>query len=321
VSCYRKDGFVDKRIVTTEESEAWLRLEELLTRPGITVSGPVASLATEDGSLTVIERYATKPRLIIFGGGHIGVALAQMGKLTDFEVVVYDDRLAFANTERFPYADTVICDGFNRLSERLVFGENDYLVIATRGHRHDFYCLETALNAPDTAYIGMIGSRRRVAIVMQELRMKGFDEQRLARVHAPIGLRIGALTPAEIAVSILAELIETKRGQHGNGVYGSCDLEVVEALAAAQSPAEAMVTIYKTDGSVPIDAGAKLSMTYDGSITGTVGGGCSEAEAMQVGREVIRTGGWRTHTVDMANTAEEDGMVCGGEMHVIIERL
>jgi xanthine dehydrogenase accessory factor len=308
-------------MVATGEPGAWLELEALLARPGMQASGPVASHTAADGSLTVVERYSAKPRLIIFGGGHIGVALAQMGKLVNFEVWVYDDRLAFANAERFPHADTVICDGFDRLCERLDLTGSDYLVIATRGHRHDSHCLETVLRCQSPAYTGMIGSRRRVAIVMEELRAMGFDERRLSQIHAPIGLRIGALTPAEIAVSIMAEVIAIKRNEYASGAYSSCDLEVVEALASPKPSAEAMITIYRTSGSVPIDTGAKLSMTYDGTITGTIGGGCSEAEAMRVGREVIRADGWRTHTIDMANTAEEDGMVCGGEMHVVIERL
>jgi xanthine dehydrogenase accessory factor len=244
-----------------------------------------------------------------------------MAKLVDFEVLVYDDRPAFANAGRFPEADTIVCDSFERFSEKVNLKQTDYVVIATRGHRHDSACLEAILAGREPAYTGMIGSKRRVAIVMEQLREQGHDAQRLADIHTPIGLRIGAFTPAEIAVSIIAEVIAVKRLEYAESVYHSCDLEVVEALATSQAADEAMITIYNARGSVPIDTGAKLSMTYDGAITGTIGGGCSEAEAMQIARDVIRKGGWRTHTVDMSNTAEEDGMVCGGKMHVVIERL
>jgi xanthine dehydrogenase accessory factor len=321
VSHYGSDGSVDKRMVSTEKPDAWLELEEFLAQPGMVMSGPVTSHVAEDGGLTVIERYHTKSRLLILGGGHIALALVQMAKLVEFEVVLYDDRPAFANTERFPHADKVICDGFDRLVERLDFRENDYVVIVTRGHQHDFECLEAVLAGPEPVYTGMIGSKRRVAIVKGQLKEAGFDEHRLARIHAPIGLRIGALTPAEIAVSIMAEIIAVKRLEHADVSYLSCDLTVVEALASSPKAVEAMITVYDTTGSVPIDTGAKLSMTYEGDITGTIGGGCSEAGAMQVAREVIRTGGWRTHTIDLADSAEEDGMVCGGEMRVIIERV
>jgi xanthine dehydrogenase accessory factor len=321
VSRYGADGSIEKRVAASGDADAWLGVEALLAQPGVVMSGPVASLSAADGGLTVVELYSSKPRLVIFGGGHIALALVPMGRLVDFEVLVYDDRPAFANAERFPDADTIICDGFDQLSERLSFKKTDYVVIATRGHRHDFACLEAVLAGQRPAYTGMIGSKRRVAIVREELRGQGHDEQRIAGIHAPIGLRIGALTPAEIAVSIMAELIAVKRLEYADSIYNSCDLEVAEALAASRTAAEAMITIYDTEGSVPIDAGAKLSMTYDGAITGTIGGGCSEAEAMQRAREVIREGGWRTHTVDMANNAEEDGMVCGGQMHVVIERV
>jgi xanthine dehydrogenase accessory factor len=321
ISRYGSDGSIDKQVVNTGTPDAWRELEELLAQPGMATSGPVASMVAQDGSLTVVERYSTKPRLLILGGGHIALALASIGKLIDFEVVVYDDRLSFANTERFPQANQVICDGFDHLMRRLGFRTTDYVVIVTRGHRHDFTCLEAVLTAPRPAYTGMIGSKRRVAIVMGQLKEAGFDEQRLADIHAPIGLRIGALTPAEIAISILAEIIAVKRLERADDAYGSCDLTVIEALSNSPEAAEAMVTIYGAEGSVPIDTGAKLAMTYEGNSIGTVGGGCSEAEAMQIARDVIRTGGWRTHTIDLTDSAEEDGMVCGGKMRVIIERL
>jgi xanthine dehydrogenase accessory factor len=321
ISHYGTNGSIEKRMVSTEDAAAWRELEALLAQPEMVVSGPVASQSTDDGSLTVVEHYSSKPRLVIFGGGHIALALVRIAKLVDFEVLVYDDRPTFANEKRFSAADAVVCESFDKLAEKVSIRQTDYLVIATRGHRHDFACLEAVLAAQRAAYTGMLGSKRRVAIVMEQLRELGYDEQRLADIHAPIGLRIGALTPAEIAVSIMSEIIAVRRVEYAESIYNSCDLEVVEALATAQTADEAMITIYHTEGSAPIDTGAKLSMTYEGAITGTIGGGCSEAEAMQIARDVIREGGWRTHTIDMANNAEEDGMVCGGEMHVVIERL
>jgi xanthine dehydrogenase accessory factor len=321
VSRYGENGFIDRHVVSAGDPDAWSELESFLAQPNVVASGPVASSIAEEGSLTLVETYSSKPRLVILGGGHIASALVPIAKLVDFEVLVYDDRLAFANAERFPQADTIICDGFDRLSERVDFRKTDYLVVVTRGHRHDSDCLKAVLAVPESAYTGMIGSKRRVAIVMEQLRSAGFDEQRISRIHAPIGLRIGAFTPAEIAISIISEIIAVRRLERVDTAYASCDLEVVKALAVSGSGMEAMLTIYNTEGSVPIEVGAKMAMDYGGNIVGTIGGGCSEAEAMQVARDVIRSGGWRTHIVDMTDSAEEDGMVCGGTMRVVIERL
>jgi xanthine dehydrogenase accessory factor len=294
----------------------------------------------------LVENYTACPRLIIIGAGHVGLALSQMGALVGFEVVVFDDRPVFASAERFPAATQVICDSFDHLFERLRIRSSDYVVVVTRGHLHDTACLRDILAGPEPAYTGMIGSRRRVAIVMNGLRGEDYNTERIARIHAPIGLSIGAVTPAEIAVSIVAEVVRVRRQGHSgstgsvgsvgasgaiasgaNGSKGgtgsdllSCDLEVAQHLASG-GRADAMITIFDSSGSVPIDSGAKLSMTYEGAICGTIGGGCSESGAMQEARRLINQGGWRVHTVDMRDSAEEDGMVCGGEMQVIIEKL
>ena len=320
VSSYAADGSINKQLFSNMDPEDWAKLQQLLSQPQTKSSGPVASLRGQDGSFTLIERYNSKPRLIILGGGHIALALTPMAKACDFEVLVYDDRPAFANHKRFSQADEVICDGFDLLFQRVNVRPTDYIVIVTRGHRHDTACLSGILAGIEPAYTGMIGSRRRVAIVLEQMRKGGFDPERLERLHSPIGLRIGAVTPAEISVSILSEIIGVRRSQGSDDLRSSCDLEVVEAIAEQDAPAEALITIYDSSGSVPIDAGAKLSMTYAGELRGTIGGGCSESDAMQIAREVIKQGGWRDHLVDMSDSAEDDGMGCGGQMQVIIER-
>jgi xanthine dehydrogenase accessory factor len=176
------------------------------------------------------------------------------------------------------------------------------------------------LKGDPPAYTGMIGSRRRIAIVMKQLRDEGYPKERLDDIYSPIGLRIGAVTPAEISVSILAEIIEVKRVKRAEKDGWSCDIETASRLAEQGETSDALITILETQGSVPRETGAKMSMTYEGSIIGTIGGGCAESGVMQDARTIIRDGGWRTVTVDMTDTAEEDGMVCGGRMTVLIER-
>jgi len=312
VTVCRPDGVVSKSVET--DAGRFAGNDKLVQ------DGPVSHFRSDDGGLTVIENYLPRPRMIILGGGHIALALTQMAKACDFHVTVFDDRPMFANDARFPAADEVICDDFSNLFERLRIRKSDYVVIVTRGHKHDFECIEGVLKGEAPAYTGMIGSRRRIAIVMKQLSDAGYAKDRLDDVYSPIGLRIGAVTPAEISVSIMAEIIEVKRVKCAEKSGGSCDLETAYSLAERGESSDALITILQTDGSVPRETGAKMSMSYEGNITGTIGGGCAESNVMQYARAVIREGGWQTITVDMTDTAEEDGMVCGGQMTVFIEK-
>ncbi|MDR2035776.1 MAG: XdhC family protein, partial [Coriobacteriales bacterium] len=275
-------------------------------------STPLAYAANSDGSFTLIERFMAKPRLIILGGGHISLALAQIAQLANFDTVIYDDRPSFANTVRFSTAKTVICDSFARIGDHLTIGASDFVVDVTRGHQHDKECLEAILAGPEPAYTGMIGSQRRVALVLGQLQEEGYDKERILRIHAPIGLRIGAQTPSEIAIAIMAQVIEVKRLHKGDTAWLSCDLELAEQVAQKNFDPEAIVTVLATQGSVPTEVGCKLGMTYEGTTAGSVGGGCSEAEAMRAGREVIKNGGWKLLDIDLTDSAEDEGMVCGG---------
>lgn len=152
------------------------------------------------------------PTLIIAGAGHVAQPLAQIAQLCDFTVTVLDDRAQFANRRRFPNADRVIAGSMPQQLRDLSLDPDTYVVLITRGHQHDVECLLQILDAP-LAYVGMIGSRRRVQGVMTLLEQeKSIPRARLQRVFAPIGLDIGAKTPAEIALTIMAEVIKVYRG-------------------------------------------------------------------------------------------------------------
>ena len=308
----------EKSIYSEADAAMFEKLKELDASPNIESFGPVSFIEKENG-ITVIERYIPKPRLIVLGGGHIALALVKMAKLIDFHIVVFDDRPMFANEERFPEADEVICDDFSRVFERIRVSPTDYVVIVTRGHKNDAECLEGVLKGRNPTYTGMIGSRRRIAIVLKQLEEQGYSKERLDNVYTPIGLKIGAVTPAEISISILAEIIEVKRKGIGKETGMTCDVEIAEWLAEHGDEVNALLTILDTRGSVPRESGAKMSMTYEGQISGTIGGGCAESGVMQEARTAIREGGWKIVNVDMTDTAEEDGMVCGGKMRVLIE--
>lgn len=152
----------------------------------------------------------TSPTLVIAGGGHVGLALSNVAEPMGFEVVVIDDRADYASAARFPDAERRVGDIATELS-RIKLGETSYVVIVTRGHQHDADALEAVIRSP-AKYIGLIGSRRKIHMILKGLRAEGVDESALAKVHAPIGLGIGAVTPEEIAVSIAAELTAVRRG-------------------------------------------------------------------------------------------------------------
>jgi len=149
------------------------------------------------------------PTLIIFGGGHISFFLARLGKMVGFRVIIIDDRPEFANPGRFPEVDETITEDMKAVKERLNINSASYIVIVTRGHQNDSKVLEWTAPLP-AAYIGMIGSKRKIKMAFDLMKTKGVTSEQLDKVRAPIGLSIGAETPEEIAVAIMAEIIQVR---------------------------------------------------------------------------------------------------------------
>lgn len=163
------------------------------------------------GTLEIfIEPVLPPAELYIFGAGHVGASLYQVARLAGFDVTVIDDREAYANRQRFPEAQQVIAEDFEKATAQLTMSESTYIVIVTRGHHDDMRVLRWAVQSP-ARYVGMIGSKRKTIGIFKELQKQGLASRLFDRVRAPIGLDIGAITPEEIAVSITAELIATRR--------------------------------------------------------------------------------------------------------------
>lgn len=163
------------------------------------------------GTLDIFIEPVLPPALLyIFGAGHVAVNLYRVAQNAGFDVIVIDDREAYASRERFPAAQEVIAEDFELAMARLKPSESSYIVIVTRGHRDDMRCLRWAVQTP-ARYIGMIGSKRKTIAIYKELQREGLSADLFKRVHAPVGLDIGAVTPEEIAVSITAELIAIRR--------------------------------------------------------------------------------------------------------------
>jgi len=163
-----------------------------------------------DGVGIFIEPISEQPMVFILGAGHLAYYISQYMKSLDFRYTVCDDRAEFANKERFPDADNIIVEAFGTVFNKIEININSYIVIVTKGHKDDEIVLEQAVKT-DAKYIGMIGSKRKVLTIFKHLQEKGLPQETLSKVHSPIGVSIGALTPQEIALSIVSELVKIRR--------------------------------------------------------------------------------------------------------------
>jgi xanthine dehydrogenase accessory factor len=229
--CYENDAF-------------WKAKEALVSRKALRVKYELDDdFAQENGLVcggqmeVFIEPIEPAPALYVIGAGHVGYYLARFAHEAGFLVHVVDDREAFANRERFPDAAEVVVEDVPSWLTTAALPASSYVVIVTRGHRHDLEALRAVVGR-DLRYVGLIGSRAKVARVYDALLEDGVDPERFARVHAPIGLDLGAVTPQEIAVSILAELIAVRRGRSTAPGVASASLKwspkLVERSAAGR---------------------------------------------------------------------------------------
>jgi xanthine dehydrogenase accessory factor len=216
--------FADGRTVGTigggcYENEAFWKAREALSsgKPALLHFELNDDFAQENGLVcggqmdVHVDPLAPTPRLYIIGAGHVGQHLGRMAAEAGFRVHVVDDREKFANADRFPAAHEIIVADLAEWLHAADIPPSAYVAVVTRGHRHDLDALR-ALAARDLRYLGLIGSRAKVVRIFDALAAEGMPPECLARVHAPIGLSIGAVTPAEIAISIVAEMIAVRRG-------------------------------------------------------------------------------------------------------------
>ncbi len=282
------------------------------------------TLDEKDRAAVYTRVFLPPQRLILLGGGHVSQPLSRYSADLEFDVVVVDDRPGFANAVRFPEAKQVICDSFEHAIGQLTITKYDFVCVITRGHRHDAACLRVLLAGEQPRYLGLIGSRRRTIELFKMLEEEGFDRGNIDRIHTPIGLAIGAETPKEIAISILAELISVRSNKSLDReaerlALTSHEPELLHYLLAKSEPCTLAVVVEKS-GSTPVPTGAVMAVNALGGVVGTVGGGCGEHEIVKHALDVLRTGKPRLIHLDMSNdVAEEEGMVCGGRMKVWIE--
>jgi len=203
--CYENDAFWKAREALTTGRSALLHYElndDFAQENGLVCGGQM------DVHIDPLE---PTPRLFIVGAGHVGWHLGRLAVDAGFRVHVVDDREKFANTERFPGAEAVIAEPIPEWLHRTEIPASAYVVVVTRGHTHDLDAMRS-LAARDLKYLGLIGSRAKVSRIFARLLEEGMPQECLGHIHAPIGIDIGAVTPAEIAISIMAELVALRRG-------------------------------------------------------------------------------------------------------------
>lgn len=303
----------DGRIVW-ESTEGGFFTEYRKEAEGLLESG----MTEISGFRVFCDTLGQEKQIVVCGGGHVSMPVIQIGRMMGCEVTVLEDRPKFADNARRAGASRVICEPFGEGLDQIEGSPDTYFVIVTRGHRYDQVCLEK-IAKKEHAYIGMIGSRRRVAMVKQQLIERGSDKKVLDQVYTPIGLDIGAETPAEIGVAIMAEIIEVKNRRKRTYGYSR---EIVRAIREGEPGKKVLATIVSRKGSAPQGVGVKMLTLPDGRCVGTIGGGCMEAEVLQKARLMMGTDAPKARLchVDLTGEdAEDEGMVCGGVVDVLLE--
>ena len=259
-----------------------------------------------------MEIYAKNPRLVILGGGHVSQPVAKIGKMLGFHITVMDDREDFVTKERFPEADCLITGSFDEISEKIPEYENAYYVIVTRGHLGDSASARQILKRP-YSYLGMIGSKNKVKLTRDKLLAEGYTEEQLNTIHAPIGIPLGGQMPAEIAVSIAAEIVREKNKYKISYI----DEEVERAVSEKKHGV--MITIISKSGSSPRGTGSKMFLNQEGRSYGSIGGGNVEFQALKHGPEAFHG---EVVRYNLSNQGGANlGMICGGQVEVLFERL
>lgn len=252
----------------------------------------------QDVSLVKKEWFNQTPPLIILGAGHVSLSLVKMASALGFYIKVIDDRKDLVNKERLNEADELICDSFENLDQYL---ENQAIyVVVTREHKDDFTCVKAILNRNNYSYLGMIGSRTKISKTYDNLKKIGFKQEQLDTIFAPIGLNIHARTPAEIAVSILAEIINEKNKKHVSSVS--------KELLNINDDGVLCIIIEKT-GSSPRGIGSMMFVGKD-YIIDSIGGGAVEYKAIEDARTINEVFIKEYCLNDKAKM--ELGMICGG---------
>lgn len=248
------------------------------------------------------EWFCPQPSLILCGGGHVSREVAAFADRLDFSVTVIDERAEAVTPERFPTAEHLICDSYENLGSHLQ--EDACYVVVTPDHKADLQCVSTILPTC-YRYLGMIGSKKKVASTMENLKNAGFSQEKISSIFAPIGLPIGAVTPAEIALSILGQIVQEKNKTH----QSSADKALLEVTESGT-----LCIVTEKHGSAPRGVGSMMFVGKD-NVIGSIGGGEPEYLAITHAREIVSP---EIKEYTLNNTASNGlDMICGGRIKVL----
>lgn len=279
------------------------------------------------------DTIGSRERLVICGAGHVGIACLRNAKLLGIPVTVVEDRDDFARLARQNGADTVICAPFKDALSELGGSRDTMYLVMSRAHAFDRDCLEVILRQ-EHGYVGMLGSLRKIDSIRASLLERGIESSAFDAVHTPVGLDIGASSPAEIAVSVMAEIIKCRAD---SGSVRECTLshEMLDALMPGSEPA-VLVTIIDPLSGGPRSTGTKMLVLKGGCTLGTVGGGLLESTAIKEAIEMLRvsadsepdseiglTYAGRKKVIDAGidPSEQKSGMLCGGSARLLLELL
>ena len=298
---------------------AWTSAPETL----LTQNLSALKKCTTSGVLTLgdtrvfAERFGAGARLVICGGGHVAAAAVPLAKPPDLPVTGLEDRPEYADALRETGADRVLCAPFETSLAQIPGSTETYFCVLTRAHAYDITCLKQILQKP-AAYVGMMGSRGRSALVRRQLLEKGLEEKRVEALYAPIGLSIGSQTAEEIALSILAQVVSIKNARSQTEGFSSA---ILDAMAQADHTGQRAVlaVITARHGSTPREAGAKMLVLADGTVVGSVGGGIMEHRTILAAQEMLAGNTPAQQLMHFsADGKDEDAAAaaCGGSMEI-----
>lgn len=265
-----------------------------------------------------VEWFGNPLRAVICGGGHVSLYVAQILHMMNYKITVIDDREEFVTRERFPIADELICGFFEEVLCEHDWGTRAYYIIVTRGHAADYTCLKSIVKR-DAAYIGMIGSKGKVAKHLEMLeKEEGTAKEVIGTIHAPIGLKLGGKTAAEISVEIAAEILEIKCQKQKD--VETIDFSVLNALEAGGEGV--LITVLDETGSSPGKRGHRAYLDQNGKLHGSIGGGNLEYQAGIRAAELMKTKESELISYDLSDSETAKlGMICGGNVRVLFEYL
>ena len=274
-----------------------------------------SGILAREGARLFLEPITRGRKLVVCGAGHVSVAVVRIGAMLDFDVTVIDDRAEFVERAKAAGARRAICKPFDEALDGVGGDLSTAFVIMTREHAHDVECLRRILNRP-RAYVGMMGSHSRTEAIRRQLTGEGFDAEAVREVHMPIGLPIGSRTPAEIAVSVMAEVISVMNAVDASEGFPPGMPEALAAVEGGSTPTAVLAMIVEKRGEAPRRPGTKMLVRADGRFIGTVGGGTAEAMILRAAGDMLNKGCRESRMVRIA--LEKGAMYCGGEIAVFM---